>query len=268
MAANKGKQIVDETVRLTQEAESGIYTHDVEPGSGGAMTSAFPRGGLQARDSRDELISEKAQMMNAGGMSKFGQVNATDADFEWLRKKRETEAFANLDAWIGKNFHKADPATRRWLQETYPEYYESRERLMTDRAKLALRIQLLKLRGPKNEKDLMLQWALQTGRIKLDRDWDRIGPSLNTLSADQQKGERDRFKAGLFNFRRYLSEGERAAQMRYPATQTNTSANPFASEKGTIGEFQNDVLKFPGNQVKTGKDRYPGFLSDVLAGYI
>ena len=178
MADAKGKKIVDETVRLNQEAESGVYTHAVDQPyeSGGAMTSAFPRGGLQARDKRDELVSEKAQYLAksqaAGrpGMSPFGQVVATDRDFEWLRKKRETEAFANLDAWIGKNFHKADPATRRWLQETYPEYYESRERLMTDRAKLALRIQLLKLRGPKNEKDLMLQWALQTGRIKLDRD--------------------------------------------------------------------------------------------------
>lgn len=267
MAANAGRKIVDETVRLNQEAESGIYTHAVaDPGQGGAMTSSFPRGGLQARDKRDEIISEKAQYMDAGGMTKFGQVVATDADFEWLRKKRETEAFANLDAWIGKNFHKADPATRRWLQETYPEYYESRERIMTDRAKLALRIQLLKLRGPKNEKDLMLQWALQTGRIKLDRDWDRIGPSSNDQNLPGD-AEQKRYKDGLFSFRRFLADSERRANQDR-SFDPNGTPNPFKPNDATAYDQGQVSSPFPGYAVPDTRDRYPSFLTNVLQPYL
>ena len=267
MASAKGQRIVDETVRLNQEAESGIYTHSVEKPyeDGGAMTSSFPRGGLQARDRRDELISEKAQFMGKNGMSPFGQIVATDKDFEWLRKKRETEAFANLDSWIGLNFHKADPATRRWLQETYPEYYESRERLMTDRAKLALRIQLLKLRGPKNEKDLMLQWALQTGRIKLDRDWDRIGPSKDMADSSE---EQRRFKDGLFSFRRYLSDTERGKNsLRKFAGAEGGTPNPFQPQNNgaSAGQISSP---FPGEAVPDGADRYPSFLKDTLSQYL
>lgn len=261
--ASRGRAIVNETTKLTQDMESGIYTHGAPANLGNISTASYPRGGLQARDARDELISEKAQFMKqAGGtgMTPFGQVVATDRDFEWLRKKRETEAFANLDAWIGENFHKADPATRKWLQETYPEYYESRERLMVDRAKLALRIKLLKLRGPKNEKDLLLQWALQTGRIKLDRDWDRVGPSTDTGPYDAAE-ERKRYKDGLFSIRRYLGESERE-------DNASRSDNPFRPISTDMSGFQGANFGFPGETVPVGNSRYPSFLQNVVSPYL
>lgn len=49
--------------------------------------------------------------------------------------------------------------TRCFSEFFSQEYYEARERLMIDRAKFALRVKLLKLRGPKNHKDLILQWV-------------------------------------------------------------------------------------------------------------
>lgn len=118
-----GSKLIDKTTNYTRQAQGGVVTHEVEDDgrvTGARTTGAFPRGGLESRSGRDELMQEKAEMMDSMGMTKFGQVTATDADFEWLQKKRETAEFANLDAWIGKNFHTPDVATRKWLQETFP----------------------------------------------------------------------------------------------------------------------------------------------------
>ena len=269
--ASKGSRIVSENVRTTQDLESGIYTHQAADANGSAVpTGSFPRGGLQARDPRDELISEKAQMMDeTTGLTKFGQVQATDADFKWLQKKREADQLANFDSWAGINFHTADPATRKWHQEVNPEYYESRERLMVDRAKLALRIKLMKLRGPKGEKDLMLWWALQTGRVQLDRDWDVVGPY-----GDGEKGEFDgpteqaRFKNGLFSIRRYPTNRERYAAATYGDGNRagERGPNPFATS--SVDQAQLPHSPFPGADPAVGKSRYPDFLTNSLAQYL
>ena len=269
--ASKGSRIVSENVRTTKDAESGIYTHKADASASAVATGSFPRGGLQARDPRDELVSEKAQMMDAAtGMTKFGQVQATDADFKWLQKKREADQLANFDAWAGENFHKNDPATRKWHQEINPEYYESRERLMVDRAKLALRIKLMKLRGPKNEKDLMLWWALQTGRVQLDRDWDVIGPFSddNQRKFDTTK-EQERFKGGLFNIRRYPTKGERTAAASGNSAYKDDVGNPFQTANPGFGGSQtNPGSPFPGWEPDVGASRYPGFVQNSLAKFL
>jgi hypothetical protein len=272
MSGKKGSKIVSFTKDVSEQAEAGLYTHAqvAEPGVAQAMsTGSFPRKGFEARDPRDELIAEKIQFTNAQGMTPFGQVTATDEDFKWLQKKRETEAYANLDKWIGKNFHKADLPTRKWLQETFPDYYESRERIMVERAKLALRIKLLKLRGAKNEEDLLMQWGLQTGRIKLDEDWDVIGPYKETGVAVDDAEQNARYKNGLFSFRRYVSETERqdnaalapGAGIGHRGVQG--SANPFfTTDTGEAG-FQNWASSFPGAMVPQ-TNRYPSFLRNVI----
>ncbi len=271
--STKGSKIVSFTKGVSEEAEAGLYTHAqaAEPGvPQGLSTGSFPRKGFEARDSRDELVAEKKQFMDANGMSPFGQVVATDADFKWLQKKRETEAYANLDKWIGTNFHKADLPTRKWLQETFPDYYESRERIMVERAKLALRIKLLKLRGAKNEQDLLLQWGLQTGRIKLDNDWDVVGPYKDTGAVIPDQNPR--YKNGLFSFKRYVSEDERIANAGLAAGEgigqrgLQGSANPF-EVPGAAGQteagFQPFGSSFPGAAVPTA-GRYPAFLRNII----
>lgn len=97
--------LIDKTTNYTRQAQGGVITHDVDPTgiTGARTTGAFPRGGLESRSSRDEIMQEKAEFLKDVGkgsaMTPFGEVIATDADFEWLRKKRETAEFANLDAW-------------------------------------------------------------------------------------------------------------------------------------------------------------------------
>lgn len=251
--------LLNETRALTKEAQGGVYTtaNASTAGSTAAQhTVPFPRRGLGAESSRDELMKEKMEFLEKTGdaTTPFGIVTATDEDFKWLQRKRDTEAAANLDAWISQNFHVGDVTTRKWLQEVYPEYYAVREQMMMDRAKFALRVQLLLLRGPKNHKDLILLWGLQTGQIQLDRDWDRIGPTEETLSADK---EQERFQKGLFNPLRYLSDDERK-------TNQGGNRNPFnpGTNTGTGGGQIPGPFSVGGRVEST--TRYPSFLSKVL----
>lgn len=264
MASAKGSRLISQTTNATYEAEGGVTTHGISgpPASGGNITASYPRGGLTGRDPRDERVAEKMQFVQAGrtaggvqGQTAFGQVVASDADFDWLAKKRETEAAANFDAWVGSNFHTNDVVKRKWLQEVYPDYYEAREQLMIDRAKFALRVHLLKLRGVANEKDLVLAWGLQTGRIKLDDGWDKIG--YNT--AFNAATERARFADGLFSVKRFLSDSERAANAG--ATNGNPQQNPFGGPNAQV------PTTFFGGTVPT-TNRYPSFLSNVVQPYV
>lgn len=261
--ASEGRKLVSKTTGMSEQLEAGMTTHAAPAlaARDAVPTGSFPRKGLEARDARDELMAEKMQFIDGrgDGMSPFGLVTASDADFRWVQKKRETEALANFDAWAGQNFHSNDPALRKWHQEINPSYYEERERLMVERAKMALRIKLLKLRGPKTEEDLITIWGLQTGRIKLDDDWDRIGPYEGKEADHNAAKQQQRFKNGLFSFQRYLSMGERIAN-------ADKDSNPFKPQNEGLGAFQEDSQKFPGALVpETGK--YPAFLRNVVAPY-
>jgi hypothetical protein len=121
-----GTRLLNKTRAYTKEAQDGVYTSgQAAAGPSPAQTTRqFPRGGLNADDPRDELMKEKMEFIAGGqgqpGMTPFGEVIATDADFQWLQRKRDTEALANLDSWVGSNFHTGDVTTRKWLQEVYP----------------------------------------------------------------------------------------------------------------------------------------------------
>jgi hypothetical protein len=255
--ASEGRKLVSKTTDMSEKLEGGFTTHAAPDKKGAVATGSFPRKGLEARDARDELMAEKMQFIDGKqGMSPFGLVTASDADFRWAQKKRETEALANFDAWAGQNFHSNDPALRKWHQEINPSYYEERERLMVERAKLALRIKLLKLRGPKTEEDLITIWGLQTGRIKLDKDWDRVGAYEMTPAEHNKAGSQQRFANGLFNFRRYLTSAERRVGADDPS-------NPFKTENGDMDGYQNDDLSFRGGKVPdTG--RYTNFFDTFI----
>lgn len=261
-----GTRLLNATQDYTKQARSGVYTGSaVQPGASPAQTTQhFARGGLGAEDPRDELMQEKMEFLKAGGQTgntKFGQITATDEDFEWLQRKRDTEALANMDAWISDQFHTGDVATRKWLQEVYPDYYEARERELMDRAKFALRVKLLLLRGPKNHKDLILLWGLQTGQIELDRDWDRIGPSQ---SAPDQATEQRHFKKGLFNPLRYRTDGERLSAQGGPVG----APNPFKPVNDSAAGGQGAGIAGTGRPFKGGPvadpNRYPTFLQGIL----
>ncbi len=255
--------------KYDKEARSGVYTHALrsdsqDPRVGGNMTKSYPRRGLEGADPRDEMMRVKMELIKEGkvtGMTKFGQVTVTEADLQWLQKKRDQEAKFNFDRWVGENFHTNDVVGRAWLQKTYPEYYDEREQVMIDRAKFALRVNLLQLRGPKNQKDLVLYWGLQQGLVKLDRDWDRIGAGIGSnVSPQAIAAEQTRFRNGLMNPWKYKSDSERISNQ-------SAGDNPFQPTGSFIRQMAPDQGGVPGGFGINVPDtkRYPNFLDSVLS---
>jgi len=252
--------LLTQTKALSDQFQSGIVTHGVGLSTSAAQsTAAYPRKGFGTPNPRDELMKEKAELIKkygpTTGMTPFGQVNLTDQDLQVLQQKRESEAYANFDSWAGSNFHKGDVATRKWFQEVLPEYYDSREREMVDRAKLALRIQLIKMRGPKNHKDLVIIWGLETGQIQLDRNWNIVGANIEGGQNINVTDEQARFAKGLFSVNRYKTDGERDKN-------ANSYGNPFAPKSGGFNSGQ-IPSPFPGSSITT--PRYPNFLDSVIS---
>jgi hypothetical protein len=198
--------LINKARDVSQKMEEGVFTAPIanDKIQGGSTAAQFPVK-FGGRNRRDDMMRMKAEMMNpATGMSKFGEVTATDADFKWLAKKQEQVEEANYDSWFGKNFHKNDLASREFAQEIHPEYYSKREAEMTERAKMALRIRLIEFRGPKNEKDLQLQYLLNTGQINLGPNWDKIGPAMTILTQAQDLANSGAaLKRGLFSLPRF-----------------------------------------------------------------
>lgn len=254
--------LIDKTQKLTEQLSSGIYTapHVVDNSRPAEATSAYPRKGFEKWSSQDEEKRMKMQFVEQfKGQTPFGEVYATDSDLQWLRKKRDTEALANFDAWVGENFHKDDVVMRKWLQEIHPQFYDVREKAMVDRAKTALRIHLIKLRGIQSKEDLVLVWGLQTGRVQLDRDWDRIGPSKQNVDmAEEQK----RFKKNLMAPWRYKTDAARFGNAMDSERQDG-AVNPFRPNNRAQGQLPSP---FAGGDVSS--PQYPNFLKDALQPYL
>ena len=262
----KGSSIVSNNQKISEEARAGVYTSNAPPpiaDSPAQVTSSFPRR-FDTSHAGDDYEREKMQLVSSSqnGMTPFGMATVTDKDIRWLQKKKEAEAYANLDQWVGTNFHNASVVDRKWLQETFPDYYDSREQLMVDRAKLALRINLLLLRGPKNEKDLLLEWGLQTGRIQLEDGWDKIGMPAKVPGKEQKQG---RFQKQLFAPNRAPTDATRKAfaTQRDPDATANRGQNPF---RPANGNYQSDTDGFSG--VNYVDPVYPTFLKDAIAPQI
>lgn len=207
----------------TRRAAGGVTTHGAPVNASVAQsTSSFPRAGLASKTPEgDQRLATKMQFTK-DGMSPFGQVMATDADFRLIEQKRKLEEEAQYDKWLGENFHKGDVAARKWLQDTVPEYYEVREREIDERADFAATVAKLKLRGPRNTKEMILLYGLMEGKIKLDPGWNVIG-YVDQEAVDDAGVRKNRFTEKLAGPFRWTTPAERETRAKNPT-------NPFRNE--------------------------------------
>lgn len=168
----------------------------------------FPTDGLGAEDPRDEIMSEKLAVQDAAhpGVTPFGQLVAKDSDFEWARRKRETEAYANFQAWFARNFDKMSPPQKEMAKKLFPRFYQERLRQLDRTVELQRKLAKLKLLGPEDSNDLMLQYAAEAGFIESDPLHTILHPEEAAKQKDMAK-KRERYGRGLLNPRR-LARGD------------------------------------------------------------
>jgi hypothetical protein len=220
---------------------------------GGAAPAQLPRK-ITAYDRMDDEMNTKLQLMDKDGMTPFGQVYYDEKVGKWLERKAAAVETANLDAWFNEQFNKPDLASRQFAQQLYPDFYRDRERLMMERAQEVLKLKMIQLRGPQSKEDMYKLWMLNTGRVQLPEDWDRIG-SDGGQAADAKKRTAN-FAAGLVrlplfdsgptrtigNTTRYKdpSAVSKGTQPFYSAASADNKNNPFyvpTSQDTTDAEF-------------------------------
>ena len=212
----EGMHIVKEAQVLTERMAPGVITapvDDVTNVQGGAVAAQFPKK-FDARDRMDDEMNMKMQLMDGQGMTPFGQVYYDERVGKWLERKSATAESANFDSWFGKNFHKNDLASRQWAQQVNPGFYSDREKDMADRAQMVLKIKGIQMRGPQSKEDLFIQYMIDSGRVKLPPDWDRLGLNLNTQGEEAyraiQPAQRQNFAFGVIRMPLFLGEVQRS----------------------------------------------------------
>lgn len=214
MASAKGMKIANAGRDVSEVMEDGVITAapDNTPNAqGGQQAVAMPRKFL-SRDPMDDRMRQRMQLMDKDGMTPFGQVYYDDSVGRWLEKKEAATELANMDAWFGENYNKSSIAERQFAQQIYPEYYTEREKLMMERAAMVVKLKAIQLRGPRNKEDLMLQYLVQSGKVQLPQDWDRIG--ISTLKAPDATVQAQNFARGLVRLPRFETADQRVAFAR------------------------------------------------------
>jgi hypothetical protein len=175
------------------------------------------------------------------------------------------EEVANLDSWFNANFNKNNLADRQFAQQIYPEFYDSREQEMIKRAKEAVKLKMIQLRGPQSKEDMYKLWLINTGRVQLPEDWDRIGPSATTANGQPDAAtQQQRLKAGLIHMPKFRSFQQRETNagtaQQYGLWGDDTkAANTFGA--GDVGVRNNPLNKRPGDNT-LGMRQY-GFLGSI-----
>ena len=89
-----------------------------------------------------------------------------DAKYQQLKFAQGEEL--NFVAWLSQKYDMNDPAQREIMRKIYPEYFTQRSELLRSKAKLNLRYAEMRLNGASSKEDLLLEYMIETGQIKLD----------------------------------------------------------------------------------------------------
>jgi hypothetical protein len=259
-AAKDGMKLANQAQELTEKMEDGVITAPAaqDKVQGGAKAVQFQRK-FDARSQYDDEMNQKMQLMDKDtGMTPFGQVYYDDKVGRWLERKQAAVEAADFDAYFNKNFNVNDLAGRQWAQGIHPDFYKVREQEMSERADTVLKLKKIQLRGPQNEEDLHMLYLIESGRVQLPKDWDRIGAAYSgdKLDHDQQVAEERKLKSQLIRFPKFLTETQRGTRAEQNSTggawgDKGAAKNFFGgSEPPEVLPARNNPLAKPG----TGKE--------------
>lgn len=246
-AVREGKHLANEAQHLTEKMRDGIVTGKADTSTqaqGGAVAMQLPRK-MTAYDKMDDEMNMKMQLMDDEGMTPFGQVYYDDKVGRWLERKANVVEAANMDAWFNKNFNKNNLADRQFAQQINPDFYAAREKELLERANEVVKLKMMELRGPQSKEDVYKQFLINTGRVVLPEDWDRIGADPSK-GAGPDKQQQEHFMQGLIRLPKFQVQSQR--KVRALQNQVN----------GLWGDPKAAVNTFPwGTQGITGRENRP-----------
>lgn len=257
-ASRFGMKLANQGREVTDIMRDGVVTGSTnnQGVQGGATAMQFERK-FDARSPYDDVMNTKMQLMDDKGMTPFGQVYYDDKTGRWLEKKEAAVEAANFDSYFNANFNKNDLASRQWAQSIHPEFYTSREQEMTKKAEVILKLKKIQLRGPQDDDDLYMLYLIDTGRVTLPQEWDRLAPAADKPSENNST----LFKDGLVRFPRFrnLTQRKSAAEGNGQSGAWGKPANATNAFGGNL-DGTNKPFSRSGAQGVTQKSKFVNFL--------
>jgi len=162
-------------------------------------------------DEDDDLQEIKNQLA-----SEKRPAPITDSDAARVQRKQAATEVVKQEEWFSNTWHfdASNPTKQRWAQSVFPEFFDRREQVIEEQARLQLALAKMKLRGPRSREDLDLMYAMDQGYITPSNKplWDLTGAVADSQAA-----------RGLFNPRR----------------------NKMVAKTGAYGQTVNPLGSFP-----------------------
>lgn len=187
----------DDMVQLAVGAPDGLHGGPASIGNKPVIAGQdqFPVR-LFAHDPYDEVAAAKMTAPEA-----LGNKTLTDQDLRYLKRKQDIFQEANLKSFVSQLYDARDPGQAALLDKIFPQLNNEREAIIEQRAELEKRLAKIRLRGPQDESDLKLLFAISSGAIEPPKGelWNPESWFVGGAS------ERDRLQRGLFNPRRLFA---------------------------------------------------------------
>jgi len=220
----------------------------------------------------------------------------TEDDIRYLKGKAAAEDYAAYLTWEANKYDLTDPATREWFHKVCPSYFEQREKLIDDMIDLQAKYAKIRLRGPRSEEELKLEFLIEKGDIELYTGpvWDPISmyTSDGTVDENMNAQELQRavvrkntrvYSAGIFSPLVPISANENpntnhAQPMApNPFNRADVAGDPQRRFTGIPGalppvtssyrQYTGPGLGIPNRMVRFNDAEHPGYRDNVLRGW-
>lgn len=218
------------------------------------------------KDPYDTMWKIKDDLRSAGYANAARPLPVTEEDLRYLKGKAAAEDYTAFLTWEASKYDLSDPATKEWFHKVCPSYFEQREQLIDDMIDLQAKYAKIRLRGPRSEDDLKLEFLIEKGDVNLPSGpiWDPIsiystGMSPYTTGQEIQNKvvnyNKNVYQAGLFSplvpMSSQKNEGTNHAQVMGPnpfnRADVRGNANAtFTGISGGLPPVQSDYSGYTG----------------------
>lgn len=109
-------------------------------------------------------IEKKAFYGSALGFAPHPVAEITKEDVRIMEEKAAKAKEMEFDQWVAQKFQpNKDPATKAWLREVYPDFYDKQVKVIEDWTDTVKQLNSIKILGPQNVDDLALLWHIYNG---------------------------------------------------------------------------------------------------------
>lgn len=164
------------------------------PGRTNTDASNFPvqLGGYNGKEDQKWSIRSQLVDQNTGVVGGVGQAIAPEEYFSYIQSKEEELSANSFIAWVMNQVDLSTPASAAWWYSHYPWLKQLRLDYAKKQHDLDWKLTELEINGAQNDEDMMVIYALETGRLKAPDT-----PTWKLYSS--ATGIQDNYVAGLFS---------------------------------------------------------------------